>query len=326
MAIIPVNTSGERTDILYGIENIIKFTIQSLSLVQHSFDVCTDSNGPSVILSIEKIKNAYYGLRKKGVKIRCIAEITNYNLLFCKQAMEFAELRHLDGVKGGFGISDGTTYAATSVLLGEKPITQLIYSNVKALVEQQQYMFDALWNKAIPAKQRIKEIEEGVKREFIDTIRDPFEIQELVFNNLKSARDEILIIFSSSDAFHRLNHEGFLGILHNISSNYEVKIRILVDMDTQIEKLAQELQIAKQKLQIDIRHIYKSLRIQITTIIIDTDFSLTIEMKDNAKGSLFKDAVGLTSYSNSESTISSYTSIFENLWIQSELEEQKNVK
>jgi hypothetical protein len=111
-----------------------------------------------------------------------------------------------------------------------------------------------------------------------------------------------------------------------MSSNYEVKVRILVDMDTQIKNLAQELQIAKQKVQIDIRHIYKSLRIQITTIIIDTDFSLTIEMKDNAKGSLFKDAVGLTSYSNSESTISSYTSIFENLWIQSELEEQKNVK
>jgi len=48
----PVNTSGERTDIIYGVENIIDFTIQSLSLVKCSFDVCTDSNGPSVISQV----------------------------------------------------------------------------------------------------------------------------------------------------------------------------------------------------------------------------------------------------------------------------------
>jgi hypothetical protein len=32
----------------------------------------------------------------------------------------------------------------------------------------------------IPAKQRFKEIEEGSKREFIETIRDPMEIVELI--------------------------------------------------------------------------------------------------------------------------------------------------
>ena len=36
-----------------------------------------------------------------------------------------------------------------------------------------------LWKKAIPAKQRIKEIEEGIKREFIETIQDATEIQDL---------------------------------------------------------------------------------------------------------------------------------------------------
>ncbi|MFL6409847.1 MAG: hypothetical protein ACJ71K_01205 [Nitrososphaeraceae archaeon] len=54
--------------------------------------------------------------------------------------------------------------------------TEYIYSTVKSFVEQQQYFFDMLWNKAIPAKQRIKEIQEGLKREFIETIQDPVEI------------------------------------------------------------------------------------------------------------------------------------------------------
>ncbi|MGH9985797.1 MAG: hypothetical protein ACRD8W_17780, partial [Nitrososphaeraceae archaeon] len=195
---------------------------------------------------------------------------------------------------------------------------------VKALVEQQQYMFDALWKKAIPAKQRIREIEEGVKREFIDTIRDPTEIQNLVFNLLRSSRDEILIIFSSSNAFHRLNNEGLLEILREMSLIYHVKTRILVEMDNPIKELMEKLQEEeKQNVQINIRHIYKSLQIKITTLIIDTDFSLTIEMEDEVNVSLFRETVGLSSYSNSESTVSSYTSIFESLWIQSELEEQK---
>jgi hypothetical protein len=35
-----------------------------------------------------------------------------------------------------------------------------IYSNVKEDIKQQHYVFDILWNKAIPAEQKIREIEE----------------------------------------------------------------------------------------------------------------------------------------------------------------------
>jgi hypothetical protein len=38
----------------------------------------------------------------------------------------------------------------------------LIYSNVKEIIEHQRYLFETLWNKAIPAEQRINEIKEGV--------------------------------------------------------------------------------------------------------------------------------------------------------------------
>jgi two-component system, OmpR family, sensor histidine kinase VicK len=35
-------------------------------------------------------------------------------------------------------------------------------------VEQQEYFFEMLWKKAIPAKQRIREIEKNLKRGFIE--------------------------------------------------------------------------------------------------------------------------------------------------------------
>ena len=41
-------------------------------------------------------------------------------------------------------------------------VPHAVYSNVKEDVQQQQYVFEILWNKAIPAEQKIKEIEEGV--------------------------------------------------------------------------------------------------------------------------------------------------------------------
>ena len=104
--------------------------------------------------------------------------MTKENISYCKQIMEIAELRHLEGIKGNFGIADGVDYRATATLQKNLPPSQAIRSTVKSFVEQQQYFFDMLWNKAIPADQKIKEIEEGISPEFIDTIRDPGE-----FNN-----------------------------------------------------------------------------------------------------------------------------------------------
>src|SRR5947199_10404004 len=71
------------------------------------------------------------------------------------------ELRHLNGVKGGIAVSE-SEYMATTLLEEAKPLTQVIFSSVKEVVEQGQYIFDTLWNTAIPSEQRIREIEEGV--------------------------------------------------------------------------------------------------------------------------------------------------------------------
>lgn len=46
-----------------------------------------------------------------------------------------------------------------------------------------------------------------------------------------------------------------------------------------------------------------------------------LELKDNSKYT-FEEAIGLATYTNSTSTVLSYVSIFETLWIQSELREE----
>ena len=65
--------------------------------------------------------------------MRFVTEITKHNISYCKEIMENVELRHLDGVKGNFGVSD-TEYIAIStsdIGLGESAtIPHAVYSNV----------------------------------------------------------------------------------------------------------------------------------------------------------------------------------------------------
>jgi signal transduction histidine kinase len=61
-----------------------------------------------------------------------------------------------------------------------------------------------------------------------------------------------------------------------------------------------------------------------TLLIADRKASLVIEIRDDSK-SRFYEAIGLSTYSNSKPGVLSFVSIFENLWIQTELYEQLKV-
>lgn len=56
-----------------------------------------------------------------------------------------------------------TEYLAPVVLFEkEKVASQIIYRNVKEILDQHQLTFGTLWSKAMSAQNRIREIEEGV--------------------------------------------------------------------------------------------------------------------------------------------------------------------
>jgi two-component system sensor histidine kinase VicK len=303
----------EKTEVIYGPENIINNTLQALSRCKSQVDNCIDSSGPSMfVVPNQPIPIAFRELKERGIRLRFIAEITKDNIVDCKELMKTCELRHLDEVKGNFGISDGIYYGASAK--GTESFTPplLIASTIRAFVEQQQYFFDMLWRKAIPAKQRIKEIEEGVKREFIEAIQDPEEIQSLVFKIITAATEEIDIVISTANTFRRYDREGIIELLTR-KANEGVKLRMLLnhspDLPQSIEKL-------KMHPQITINNLNKSVQTTVTTIVADNELSLVIELKDDTKYNS-NEATGLATYSNSESTVLSYASIFETLWIQS---------
>jgi len=158
---LPPSSHLNKSEILYGVENAVGRGVYFMSNVKQRMDIFFDRHAPSIVVEVREYRDGYIDIRKRGGKIRAFTEITKDNVKHCKELIKIVdELRHLDGVKGGIAIND-SEYMATTVLQEAKPLTQVIYSNVKEVVEQGQYIFDTLWNVAIQAEQKIREIEEG---------------------------------------------------------------------------------------------------------------------------------------------------------------------
>jgi two-component system sensor histidine kinase VicK len=227
-----LDTNSEIMQIFTGAENITQFNLQHFATTQVKIDACFDNIFPSIIASDERIKNGMTELVDRGIKVRLVTEITKENINYCKEIMKFSEIRHLEGVKGNFGIIDEREYSMHIIHQELQAPTQMIYSNVKSSVEAQQFLFNTLWKKAIPAEERITEIDEGLKPAFMETLRDADEIQRIGFDVVKSAKEDILILFSTPNSFHRQQKAGLIQLLRDVASQSGVKIRILTHINS----------------------------------------------------------------------------------------------
>jgi len=159
------NTAAlQRTKVFIGEEAATKVCMQVMSESIFKVDSCLDSNAPSI--TIEFYLKAIEEAMARGVIFRILTQIISNNLPFCKEILRAGiELRHLDRVKGNFAVFDNEVYLATAIVKESQPIPQVIYSNVSTIVEQQQYLFETLWDKAVPAEEKIREIEDGIPTE-----------------------------------------------------------------------------------------------------------------------------------------------------------------
>src|SRR5262245_39987841 len=98
-----------------------------------------DSTRPSFTIGIESIKRSFVDAKSRDVKLRYLTEITDTNISYCKELISIVdEVRHLDGIKGNFMVSD-IEYLAPATSHEETKLSSLIiYSSVKEIVDHQQ--------------------------------------------------------------------------------------------------------------------------------------------------------------------------------------------
>lgn len=140
-----------KTQVLTDPDKIVRAIRRFQSNTRTFWGACVDSSLPE--FSVGRVKQGYIDAKNRGVRILYITEITNDNLRHCKEIMEFAELRHLNGIKGNFAVSDSEYVAGQK---RGKTLASLVFSDVKELVVQQRHIFDTLWQHAAPSKEKLE--------------------------------------------------------------------------------------------------------------------------------------------------------------------------
>jgi signal transduction histidine kinase len=314
------------TKVYHGSADADKALLRFIDKTTTKIDSCISSAGPSVIIEVDKIKQKrIHAVKERGIKLRYVTEITKDNVNYIKEMLTFSQIRHLEGMKGNFEVSDEKEYVAVATLKKASPLPQLIFSNIPEVVEQQQFVFDSFWDRAVPAEQIIKEIEQGVFVHPVTTIFSDYkEAQKKEFEMIKKAEKEIQIIYSTSNAFYIQERSGILQLLKEMADkNKNLKINILLPVESSIKGSLSFSLLHKNIINNNIvfQDIAPSVNIKIKSLVVDRKESLIMELKHIREEKLTA-SIGFSIYSNSESIVLSYASIFEVLYNQSILFEQ----
>lgn len=203
-----------------------------------------------------------------------------------------------------------------------KKLANIYGHDFKTLSFDEQYIYSPKWESIVPKEQEFSKMKskiETVEDETFQIIRDPIQVQDLVFKLAWSSEYEILGLFSTSNAFHRQERMDMIPKLKQMKKNNDkLRIRILTPFDDQIDSISKKM---KDESDINIMNLDESSRIKASFLLVDRKFVLYAELKDDTKKTSYE-AIGISFFSSIRSTVISYVTIFEIIWRQQELYQQ----
>jgi len=295
--------------VLYGIGNVINAELRFISKTRGRIDTYMNFTRPPLAIEIETIKKAFLDAKRRSVKLRYLTEITKDNLSYCKELMTIVDdVRHLEGIKGNFMLSESEYLSPVVFFEKEKVASQIIYSNLKEIVEQQQYIFDSFWDRAIPVQQRISEIENGIESEFLEVISDNKKAAENYIDLAKSVEKEALVLFANSKAIIRADRLGVLDSLINASKSKGALVKIISPITEENSQIVEK--ICRKAPDIKILNGGSS---HSGLMVVDNTKFLRFGIKE-PKAEEFSGAIRFVEYSNSKVGVYSSRAFFELLW------------
>jgi two-component system, OmpR family, sensor histidine kinase VicK len=305
-------------------ENKVLKEIGRLTAESNELSTCISPGG--LRYSYDHFFHIKQKLLDKQKKHRGIRYVTNININNIKLVKKFldagVQVRHVKNLSPmSFGVSDKEIAATIEKMEGGKKIQSLLLSNEPAYVSHYSFLFQELWRSGIDATDRIMDIESGVDLADIEVIPSSDEAQKIYLNIVTAAKEEVLWIFPTVNAFIRQHKMGAIPLAKLAARERNVRVRILVPANSLIEQKVQQLKEGCPDNLMDVRYIVQMSETKATILVIDRKASLVMELRDDTK-TTFIEAVGFTTYSTSKAGVLSYVAIFENLWIQLDLFEQ----
>jgi signal transduction histidine kinase len=208
-----------------------------------------------------------------------------------------------------------------------KRLKSVYGERLTGLLGLEQFISDPFWNRVTPDEGEMIQIQTESQRgaddqDIIQIIEEPDKIIHVAYEMIRSAKKEVLIMFSTANAFRRQISTGGPDLIKEVtSSKKDLEVRILTPADRDVE-LASVVMGTKLD-NVNVRNMEATLQTKVTVVVVDRKLSLAVELKDDSRDDI-QEALRSAVYSNTKSAAISYVAIFESLWKQVELIEQVN--
>lgn len=194
------------------------------------------------------------------------------------------------------------------------------------LLGLEQFISDPFWNRVTPDEGEMIQMQNesqrsGETRDIIQIIEKPDKIIQIAYEMIRSAKKEVLIMFSTANAFRRQISIGGPELLREMTSRKDLEVRILTPADQDVELASVALGTKLDN--VNVRNMEAALQTKVTVVVVDRKLSFAVELKDDSQDDIRK-ALQSAVYSNTKSAAISYVAIFESLWKQVELIDQVN--
>ncbi len=301
---------ADERQVIYGEEAVKRVLNNIVSKCKSELLLYGDKNLPSVILEISSYRESLTSLKNSNVKIKLLTEVTTDNLKYCKQFIKDfgAEIRHLKGIRGNFALT-GESYITMNVQKKWKPVNDVMYSDIKDFIDQNQYIFDILWKNAIPVEQRIMKIEGYLSSPNTYATQNTHNILNYVIDLVENVRLS-LSCCTSKGYFKVLNQNTtlFHSYLKLISKYKEGKVKTEVRWITYLEDSKEDLNLIKKFLDLGFKIKHTNNLPPLNFIVSEERFVSTVENDDSKK--LFDRLL----QSTEPLYVKHFQTIFEELW------------
>ena len=304
----------ETTEVIQDEKRILQVLLGFFARARTRLDMSVSYVGPR---TGEEVAGAVREARRRGVKVRMVAEVSKGNLEAMRNASRLMDIRHIGGLGGNSWAVTQDEYLS-SLAVGEfRASTPVIYSNAGPLVGEHQSIFDALWDRGEPLKERIEAIESGTDLPEMEIIRDAVRARDLYLSLARGAEKEALLLFPTPPAFRRDDGIGVIRMLEERASK-GVKVKLLVPTDPQI---LGRLPAQPSHAGFSYRSVMAAgTQETVTLLIVDRSASLAIDERDPSK-ERFEDAFGSAILSTREPQVRQNVRMFDRIWKENELGE-----
>jgi len=297
----------EVTDVIHDFRTMSEIALDSFFIVEKGYDTVWDSTmfNHAWLAFREGLQLVEKQIKEKGIVTRLIVEATKDNKDHITSLKGF-KVRHLDDIKGNFGIFDNRAYMVYIFNKGSEVSYQTLWSNSKVLVDKQQGQFNILWDVATPLALRRKELEQEEKPHYQKIITDYKEILNEIDLIIKQSRKELLIFSSMKILQVILDRHNFLENLVSLLRR-DVMIRILTDnIDEYV--LSQVASLNNTYRNSSIQYGYTNKLGSTTEMVIINDGKLVAQIKYDEGNNLE------ATVSNAEHTVLVQEILFEKYW------------